>query len=192
MATYPSGQGAGLQNLYSPVRIRSSPPLLRGLLTGSALLSWAACSDPPDPAPSPPPSAVPQWSTARHVRWAGPDDPVSRPLAIFADMPGGPMDALAADDDVTTFLNDRFHPWFLDPDAASDLPRAPTAWFVDPRGCLVDGPWTPATPTEWIAHANAVLLRLADPADSRSRTQPIGQPVFPLPESHPLRGRCSG
>ena len=147
------------------------------------------CSDPPDPPPAPSPSGIPRFSTAAYVRWAGPGDPVSRPLAVFVDVPGGDLDQLVADPDVTTFLNDRFHAWFLTPEAAEGLPTAPAAWFVDGEGCLLGGPERPAGPASWIAAANTAV---AAPPEDRHPAPRLSFVSFGLevPALHPLRGLC--
>lgn len=150
----------------------------------------SGCADPADPPAAADPSGVQRWSAAPHVRWAGPADPVRRPLAVLVDHPGGPLDRIAADPDVTTFLNDRFHPWFLPPEVAGGAPDAPATWWLDERGCLLYGPTRPATPEAWIADANAAALvhQRGDPA---TRALPL-RPALPgLDPAHPLRGGCS-
>jgi hypothetical protein len=77
-------------------------------------------------------------------------------VAVFVDAPGGAVDRLAADPDVTTFLNDRFHPIFRldDPDQAGG-----TVQFYSADGCALGPPVTPATPGALIAIANGVVVR---------------------------------
>src|SRR5204862_5947019 len=79
----------------------------RRLQFSLALFVGIACHDPPTPPPTQGPDDLPRWSLAPHVSWAGLDAPATRPLAVFVDDPGGPLDQIAADADVTTFLNDR-------------------------------------------------------------------------------------
>ena len=186
-----------MQNLYSPVRIRSSPPYPPSLPTpGRVGRKWrwvlcvllGACSDPPDPTPTPGPAGLPRWSTAPHVLWAGPDDPVTRPSAIFVDVPGGPLDQIAADPDVTTFLNDRFHPWFILPSRVDHL-RAGHSIIFDVHGCVLKGPTTPSTTAEWIEGANSALLALKALEPGRTMKVPP-EWDFSLPEKHPLHGIC--
>ena len=113
---------------------------------------WAviACSDPPDPEPT---SSSPSF--ARWVEWKEDTEPVDRPVAVFVDVPGGPVDRIAADSDVTTFLNDRFHPVFhlTDP----EQPVGTVAWLTA-DGCVLRPPETPGSPDLWIAHANEVIV----------------------------------
>lgn len=141
------------------------------------------------PPPTPDPVGVPRWSTAPHVRWAGPADPVDRPLAVLVDEPGGPLDRIAAHPDVTTFLNDRFRPWFLVPSAASGLPPAGTAWFLDQRGCLLGPPTQPASPGAWIEAANAAAVRQAQGGDGALPLR-LRSEILAIPPRHPLRGLC--
>ena len=143
----------------------------------------AACSDPPDPPATPAPADLPRYATAPHVQWAG----LSRttaPLAVFVDQPGGPLDRLAHDADVATFLNDRFTPLFLTPAVAPDLPEA--ILFVDERGCLLLDPVRPQTPADFIEAANTVML---GSAPRKWPAQPSSWGVA-LPEAHPLWLRC--
>ena len=149
-----------------------------------------AC-DPPAPTPVPGPSDLPRWSEAPYVAWTGPAAPISRPLAVFVDLPGGPMDQIASDADVATFLNDRFHPWFLVPEAAPDLAAPPAALFLDSHGCLLRGPDRPESPAAWIDEANAVLLALSR-GEAHGHALPPQRFGFSLPAEHPLRGRCAG
>src|SRR5436190_1822950 len=99
-----------------------------------ALFVGIACHDPPTPPPTQGPDDLPRWSLAPHVSWAGLDAPATRPLAVFVDDPGGPLDQIAADADVTTFLNDRFTPIFLIPERA---PLARGVSFLDSEGCVL-------------------------------------------------------
>lgn len=122
--------------------------------------------------------------------WSGPGAASPYPLAVFMDAPGGPLDRIAADPEVSTFLNDRFQPFFLVPEAAPGLVDAtPAALFLDRRGCVLDGPFQPQRPEEWIARGNAVLLAL-----SAGKLGHGGLPQvdfsFDLPADHPLRGSC--
>lgn len=111
----------------------------------------AACSDPPDP----PPASL-SSSTAKWVLWRSDDEPVDRPVAVFVDKPGGPVDRLAADSDVTTFLNDRFHPLFH-----LDDPAQPpgTVQFLSADGCELSAALAPSSVHEFIEAANLVVLR---------------------------------
>lgn len=151
-----------------------------------------SCADPADPPPVPGPPDLPRWSEAPWVAWTGPSTPVSRPLAVFVDLPGGPMDRIASDPDVATFLNDRFHPWFLLPEVAIGLPSpSPLALILDAGGCVRQAPFRPADAQAWIAAANAVLLAL-DAGELGTLSLPTLSFSFALPEDHPLRGRCAG
>jgi hypothetical protein len=114
-------------------------------------LAWSACADPPDP----PPVAHGSASRARWVAWASESEAVRRPVALFVDEPGGPLDLIADQSDVATFLNDRFHPVFRTPSQAG---TAPTVRFYSARGCPLSEPFAPRTAEEFIARANEVVL----------------------------------
>lgn len=116
----------------------------------------ASCSDPP----APPPVSDPGRSVAVHVEWRAPEAAVRAPVAVFVDSVGGPADRLAADPDVTTFLNDRFHPVLLP--SYADQPSGTVA-FYDGAGCLLAGPALPGDAQALIDLANGVML------DPRSR-----------------------
>lgn len=126
-----------------------------------------ACSDPPLPAPVDPSSP----STAPYMEWRTAQGPVTHPVVRVVDEPGGPLDRIVADVDVTTFLNDRFHPIFRRPGAYPDEPiaLAGTVQFFDPLGC----PITPAlrvwSPQELIDVANAVSLRRSTDSSTSPR-----------------------
>jgi hypothetical protein len=129
---------------------------MRDLLLGMVGALWAisgvACSDPPSPPPVPRANA----STAPWVEWRAADAPVRGPVALVVDVPGGPMDRLVADLDVTTFLNDQFHPLFR---AAYPGQPAGTVRFYDGCGCPLTPPLTPSTPAAFISLANEVVVR---------------------------------
>lgn len=135
-------------------------PLAPLIGLGACLVS--ACQDPPSPAAIPSPTG----STAPWVEWRPPDAPVRGPVVLVVDRPGGPMDRIVADPDVTTFLNDRFHPLFrsaptlADPTGTEpDAQPVGTVRFYDGCGCPLTPPLTPATPAAFIAMANAVIVR---------------------------------
>ncbi len=90
------------------------------------------------------------------------------PVALVRDAPGGALDRVVADPDVTTFLNDRFHPTFelLAPGGVGSVT------FLDGCGCRVRGPATPADAAAFIALANEVML---DPAARRCLPSPPGR-----------------
>lgn len=115
-----------------------------------------ACADPPDP---PPVTAAP--SVARWVQWRAETEPVSRPVALIVDVEGGPLDRVVADADVTTFLNDRFHPVLRAPGAG----EAGTVRFYTADGCAFGPPLRPADAAAFIDAANAVVVR----AEARGR-----------------------
>jgi hypothetical protein len=148
------------------------------------LLCVLGCQDPPDPTATPPPSDLPRYATAPHVQWAG-LAPTDRILAVFVDEPGGPLDRLAHDADVATFLNDRFSPIFIPPDLASNLPKG--ILFVDTNGCLRLAPVKPTSPSEFIAAGNDVMLG-SPPQEANFK--PINWSID-IPADHPLRLRCS-
>ena len=152
-------------------------------------LALCACSDPPTPPRADRPDGVPHWSTAPHVRWAGIDTKTSFPLAVFVDEPGGPFDRIAADLDVTTFLNDRFTPIFLVPERS---PLARGVSFLDRDGCLLLGPVAPASPGEFVALANDLQVKLAAGGVAPTRADAIVPPQpLSLPGDSPLRLACA-
>lgn len=89
------------------------------------------------------------------MQWRRDDAPVDRPVALFVDAPGGPADRLAADPDVTTFLNDRFHPVFHVADPAQP---SGTVQFLSPGGCAIAPPALPPTAADLIARMNAIIV----------------------------------
>jgi hypothetical protein len=111
------------------------------------------CSDPPDPAVV----TSPTGSTAGWVEWRAPDTPVRGPVVRVVDVPGGPYDRLVADPDVTTFLNDRFHPIFVR--AGPTSPDDPGITFLDGCGCVLLGPIRPERPSEMLSLANWVIAQ---------------------------------
>ena len=154
-----------------------------------ALFVGFACHDPPTPPPTRGPDDLPRWSLAPHVSWSGLTDPATRPLAVFVDDPGGPLDRIAADADVTTFLNDRFTPIFLIPERA---PLARGVSFLDSEGCLLLGPIEPPTPAAFIEIANDLQVRLAAGSVSPEHVDAIVPPQpLALPPDSPLRLACA-
>ena len=175
---------------------RAAQPASAGIFFALALALLGplagACKDPPPPPPERAPEDLPRWSKAPYVLWSGPQSPVSRPLAVFVDDPGGPLDRIIADVDVTTFLNDRFHPWFLTPEVAPGLvPSPPQALILDAAGCLRVAPFLPESPSAWIAVANRALIELAE-GRAATGALPEVQFGFLLSPEHPLRGQCRG
>ena len=149
------------------------------------------CSDPPTPPPTAAPDGLPRWSSSTHVAWTGataPEDP-GRLLAVVVDARGGPQDRLAGDPDVTTFLNDRFHPLFLDAAAVDGIRPIPALLFVDHDGCLVGGVQQPTDPAAWIARANEVLLSMSSGNAARTPLPGVAWPRA-LAADHPLRAGC--
>lgn len=129
------------------------------LFLGSSIsfaLLTGACSDPPSPAPV----ASPSGSTAPWVEWRAADAPVRGPVVVVVDEPGGPMDRLVADPDVTTFLNDRFHPLFRRTFQAEGVAQ-PTGTLRFYDGCArpLTTALTPDSPDAFIAAANDVIVR---------------------------------
>jgi hypothetical protein len=154
-----------------------------------ALFVGFACHDPPTPPPTQGPDDLPRWSLAPHVSWSGLTHTAARPLAVFVDDPGGPLDRIAADADVTTFLNDRFTPIFLIPERA---PLARGVSFLDGDGCVLLGPIAPATPEAFIDIANDLQVRLAAGVVSPVHVDAIVPPQpLSLPPESPLRLACA-
>ncbi len=114
------------------------------------LAALFACSDPPDPPP-----ATTTRSAAIWVEWRVPAEPVERPVVLVVDVPGGALDRLVADADVTTFFNDRFHPILVQ----SDFRQSPgTLGFYTADGCAIGPALTPRSSDEIIAAANRVVI----------------------------------
>lgn len=180
-ATYPSGQGAGLQNLYSPVRIRSSPPSLRMGVIAAGLLGAGqlGCSDPPPPPPT-------SDGAASYVLWLSLEAPRRGPIVIVWDRPGGPVERLLAEPELTTFLNRRFSPSLLDPGSAG-----PSLEVVDESGCWRLTPWRPASSAEITEALNRAELGRAagEPGLPRPALSADLLPGAPL--DHPLRLSCT-
>ena len=161
----------------------------RRLQLSLALFVGIACHDPPTPPPTQGPDDLPRWSLAPHVSWAGLAGPATRPLAVLVDDPGGPLDQIAADPDVTTFLNDRFTPIFLIPERA---PLARGVTFLDSEGCVLLGPIEPSTPEAFIEVANDLQVRLAAGGVSPVHVDAIVPPQpLSLPPDSPLRLACA-
>ena len=112
-----------------------------------------------------------------------------RLVAVFYDNPGGPVDRLAADPDVASFLNDRFYPLFLTPEAAPGLAPAPAVLLVDGAGCRLQPDPALGSPDAWIRSVNALVV---DEQGAGARR--VGLPEVLLPTAialdHPLRLRC--
>ena len=128
------------------------------------LLLLSACADPADP----PPASRGTGSTAPWVEWHHASEPVIAPVVVFVDEPGGPMDRIAADTDVTTFLNDRFHPIFFTERVGQPIG---TVRFYDGCGCPLTEPLRPDGPSAFITVANDIIVR----ADARRCTAPALQ-----------------
>lgn len=115
----------------------------------AACLFGIACSDPPPP----PPVVQNTGSSSAYVEWANDRTPVTQPLAVFTDAPGGPADKLTHNADVATFLNDRFHPIFL------TLPgTAPSIRFYTADGCPLTEALLPRNASDLIDIANRVIV----------------------------------
>ena len=128
-------------------------------------------------------------TTSHYVRWSNPMNLPTRPLAIFVGDPAGPIDQIVTDSDVTTFLNDRFDPWFIIPERVQGL-NSETALFLDIDGCTLGSPTTPVLPSQWIEQANAAL--------EKQHRSSHGGPLTPspvwdieVPSTHPIHGACA-
>lgn len=151
------------------------------------MVALGACSDPADPPPVAPPAGIPRWSTAPYVHWQGPDSPPTGLwIALFVAPTGGPLDQIAADPDVSSFLNDRFEAWFVLPSKATGWPEGVT--FIDRQGCIRAGPATPTTAQAWIGFANGAVRGQSLPAPSAGL--PPAHLGFALPDGHPLGLSC--
>ncbi len=109
--------------------------------------------------------AVPEPS-ASYVEWRAANAPVDRPLAVFVDRAGGPMDGVARDWDVTTFLNDRFHALLVPEFGVQPLGSAA---FYSADGCLLYGPFVPSSGSSCIVAANQVIVIPAASGRTASR-----------------------
>ncbi len=134
-------------------------------LAGWVALS-GACNDPPEPPPEVVPAGSPS-ATAPHVQWQTWADAEagSRPWVEFHDAPDGPAIAIAADPDVTTFLNDRFASVFF------NEPGTPGILFMSASGCVLTHWLRPSTPAAFIEAANAVIVlpETTDPSSIADR-----------------------
>ena len=157
------------------------------------MLLLTACSDPPPP-PLPTVSAeLPAVSEAVRVHWFSLEATVHRPIALFVDTPGGPMDRVASDADVTTFLNDRFHPILVTPEQAPDLARPNGAvWFINAEGCLLVEELSVEDPLAWIQHANKAVLAMREGDFIGPLAAQWERWHVNIPMGHPLRLHCSG
>lgn len=172
---------------------RERPPsrslsCVRGLLP-LALAALVGCRDPAQPPSLPGPPDLPRWSTAPWVRWAGLSEPLRGPLLVVVDAPGGPVDRLLADPDVTTFVNDRFTPLFLSPSVAPGLPQ-PSVQVLDAAGCWLLPPQAPADPAALVAALNGVMRDQASGAPPTPRPEAPDRFGVPVPPDHPLRRPC--
>lgn len=92
-------------------------------------------------------------------------------MARVVDVPGGALDLLVADVDVTTFLNDRFYPIFREPGLHDGEPLALTGTiqFFRPTGCPITAPVRVWSAQELIDVANSVVLRLGTVSSTSPR-----------------------
>ena len=98
------------------------------------------------------------------------------------------MDQIAGHHDVTSFLNDRFDPWFVAPEGVQGLPTE-LSFFLDLNGCLLEEPKTHNSPSEWIEDANRALIALQH-GESFGPLKPEPEWGFYLPTGHPLFADC--
>ena len=110
-----------------------------------------------------------QEPASSFVEWRSVQAPVARPIAVFVGPVDGPMDRVARDWDVTTFLNDRFHPLLVT--AFGEQPPGSAAFYTA-DGCLLYGPFTPATGSAWIVAANQVIVLPAASGRSADHAAP--------------------
>ena len=102
-------------------------------------------------------------SHARWVGWRALDQAVAAPIAWFSGAPGGSVDQIAMDRDVTTFLNDRFSPVF-------EVGEAETVQFLTADGCAFGLPLPLRSAEAFIDAANLVIV--ADEARGRQGSSP--------------------
>jgi hypothetical protein len=138
------------------------------------------CVPRPAPPPPTPPLDTPAWSTAARVPLAPLDVVGERAIAI--DLPGGALDQLLADPDVTTVLTDRFSTIFLHPRARPELTARfgwPSLTAVDGDGCVRATALHPADAAALLAALNQAL---------RNRRDEVRLPLPPQQPRGPIPG----
>lgn len=148
------------------------------------LFLLAACGDGRKPAASPSPKDLPRWSSTEYVEWNGPNDRASQPIALIIDRTDGPLDQMCGDVDVTSFLNDRFHPIFIHSRVMPSIDSA--LILISPNGETLGGPLAP--------HNASALIQLGNQLMRKERL-----PIKPWPcdnlkqffeETHPVLKAC--
>lgn len=137
------------------------------------------CSDPP----TPPPLNV---GSAAHVQWVGFDRNPTAPVVLVWDRPGGPLDPILGDADLTTFLNQRFTPIRLDPG-----PDPPRIELVDLDGCWRLPPWSPRSALEVVEAFNRAELDRAAGHPGIARPGLAPELLPGSASDHPLRRTCA-
>jgi len=106
-------------------------------------------------------------------------------VVLVWDQPGGPVERLLAEPDLTTFLNRRFSPTLLEPG-----PAGPRLEVIDEAGCWRLPPWTPGSSEEITAALNRAELARAAGEPGQARPPLLAEALPGLPADHPLRRSC--
>lgn len=156
------------------------------LILSGAIFVFMGCQDPQTPPPTEPPQGIPRWSTTKHITWKGPSDAIQLNIALVIDTPNGPLDQIAGDNDVTTFLNDRFHPIFVHASFGA-LDKGSGLIFISPEGKKLGGPITPQNVDAWIQVSNQFIQGELIPSSEFS----CGRLKTFFKDTHPIIQACS-
>jgi hypothetical protein len=156
------------------------------LTLSGAIFLFLGCQDPQTPPPTDSPQGIPRWSTTEHIAWKGPNDAIHLNIALIFDTPNGPLDQIAGDDDVTTFLNDRFHPIFVHSSFGA-LDNGSGLIFISPKGQKLGGPLAPQNAEAWIQVSNQFIQGELIPSSEFS----CGTLNTFFEDKHPVIQACS-
>ena len=148
------------------------------------VFALSACGDGRKPDPSPSPKGLKRWSSTEYIAWKGPQDPVLKPIALVIDRTNGPLDQICADGDVTSFLNDRFHPIFIHTHIMPTLDAA--LILISPDGEPLGGPLAPPDADAWIQLGNQLMRQERLP----TKTWTCDNLNSYFQEGHPLLKAC--